>query len=204
MSGPGSVTLWIDRLRAGERDAAQQLWERFFQQLVKVAGNKLRHVPRAFADEEDVALSAFDSFCRAAAQGRFSQLADRHDLWTVLVLIVKRKAVDHIQHQQQQKRDWRRTQQTSASPGNEAVLAEDHVLLGIISQEPDPALAAQMDERCQYLLDKLDDDQLRTIAIRKLEGYQNQEIAASLGCSLATVERRLVLIRECWWNERDP
>src|SRR5262249_7150341 len=76
MSSAGSVSEWIGRLKAGDADAAQQLWERYFRRLVGLARAKLRSAPRRAADEEDVALSAFDSFCQAAAQGRFPQLRD--------------------------------------------------------------------------------------------------------------------------------
>src|SRR5436853_5155366 len=61
-----SVSLWISQLTAGDAGAAQHLWERYFQRLVGLARKKLQDAPRRAADEEDVALSAFDSFCRAA------------------------------------------------------------------------------------------------------------------------------------------
>ena len=80
MPSPGSVTCWIDQLKAGEPAAVQPLWEGYFQQLVARTRQKLTGRSRRAADEEDVALSAFDSFCRAAAQGRFPQLQDRDDL----------------------------------------------------------------------------------------------------------------------------
>jgi hypothetical protein len=60
MPPEASVTQWIDRLEAGDPDAAQKLWERYFLRLVGLARKKLRAVPRRAADEEDVALSAFD------------------------------------------------------------------------------------------------------------------------------------------------
>ena len=56
-------------------------------------------MPRVAADEEDVALSAFDSFCRGAQRGRFPQLDDRDNLWRLLVVITSRKAVDLAQHE---------------------------------------------------------------------------------------------------------
>jgi len=62
----GSVTHWIGQLKAGNSAAAQPLWERYFQQLVYLARKKLQGSPRRASDEEDVALSAFASFCRAA------------------------------------------------------------------------------------------------------------------------------------------
>src|SRR5438874_1974030 len=62
MSPGTSVTDWLGRLRAGDRDAAQRLWERYFDQLVRLARGRLRGARRRAADEEDVALSALDSF----------------------------------------------------------------------------------------------------------------------------------------------
>src|SRR5207249_6675395 len=62
-----SVSAWIDRLKDGDPAAAQPLWERYFGRLVGLARDRLRGAARRAADEEDVALSAFDSFCRGAA-----------------------------------------------------------------------------------------------------------------------------------------
>src|SRR5262249_38481019 len=93
MSSDGSVTHWIGQLQAGNPATAQPLWERYFQQLVRLARKKLQGSPRRAADEEDVALSAFDSFCRAAEAHRFPNLADRDDLWRLLVVLTARKAL---------------------------------------------------------------------------------------------------------------
>ncbi len=58
-----------------------------------------------------------------------------------------------------------------------------------------------MAEECQRLLEQLDDDGLRTLALAKMEGYSNKEIAGQVGCSVRTVERRLKLIRDTWKEE---
>ena len=100
----GSVTRWLHELVAGDQAAAQELWNRYFQRLVGLARSKLRGAPRRAADEEDVALSAFDSFCRGAEQGRFPRLDDRDNLWRLLVVITERKACDLVQHEHRQKR----------------------------------------------------------------------------------------------------
>src|SRR5262249_32221455 len=83
MPTPGSVTVWIEQLKAGDAAAAAPLWQGYFRRLVGLARQRLGAAPRGVADEEDVALSAFASFCRAAAQGRFPRLDDRDDLWQV-------------------------------------------------------------------------------------------------------------------------
>ena len=71
----------------------------------------------------------------------------------------------------------------------------------IEAPEPTPAFAAQVAEEYGRLLERLDSPELRTVAMRKVEGYGNEEIAAELGCGLRTVERRLRLIRSIWEQE---
>lgn len=88
MSSDGSVTFWINRLKAGDRDAAsQQLWEGYFEKLVRQARTRLAGLPGRSKDAEDVALSAFNSFVLAAEANRFPRLDDRDNLWAVLLTI---------------------------------------------------------------------------------------------------------------------
>src|SRR4051812_18246510 len=102
-STPGSVTRWLGQLRAGDAGAAGPQWERYFRRLVALARARLHSAPRRAADEEDVALSAFDSFCRGAGQGRFPHLDDRDDLWRLLVTITARKAL-HLRRDEGRKK----------------------------------------------------------------------------------------------------
>src|SRR5450755_4667657 len=95
----GSVTRWLGDLKAGDTDAAQKLWERYFGALVRLAHARLRNAAHGAEDEEDAALSAFDSFCAAAAQGRFPRLDDREDLWRILVTLTQRKALNQVERQ---------------------------------------------------------------------------------------------------------
>lgn len=199
MSSIGSITQLFNQLQQGERATAQQLWELYFHRLVGLARKKLLGLPRGGADEEDVALSAFDSFCRGAEQGRFPQLADRASLWNTLVLITARKVIDLREYLGRDRRDWRRVQQEVQ--GGDASNWHGSGLAALLSREPDPAFAAEVAEECRRLLDGLADEELRRIALRKMEGYTNEEIATQLGCALATVERRLKLIRKRWEKE---
>ncbi len=183
MTSHGSVTNWIARLQEGDRAAAQPLWERYVHRLVELARRRLRGAPRRVADEDDVALSAFGSFCQRAEQGRFPQLADRDDLWRLLVVITARKASHLKRDQQRQKRD----------AGAGAAGLDD-----VIDPEPSPALAAELTEQIQRLLACLGSDALRQVALYKMDGYTNEEIAARLDCAPRTVERKLHLIRKTW------
>jgi DNA-directed RNA polymerase specialized sigma24 family protein len=191
MSARGSVTHWLDQLKAGDAAAAQPLWERYFQRLVVLARQQLRSAPCHLADEEDVALGAFDSFCRDAQRGRFPQLADRDDLWRLLVVFTAQKA-----------RDLTRRERANKRGGLSPVAGVD--LAQILGPEPSPDFAAQVTEECRRLLGLLGGGSLRSIALWKMEGYCNEEIAAKLGCALRTVERRLAVIRSLWREEDAP
>jgi DNA-directed RNA polymerase specialized sigma24 family protein len=204
MVSEGSVTHWIAALKAGDPAAAQPLWERYFQQLVRLARAKLQGRPCRAADEEDVALSAFASFCRGAAQGRFPQLRDRDNLWHLLIVLTARKASDLVQHERRQKRGGGRVHGEGSWPGTEPAGEEEPLLAQVLGREPSPAFAAQAAEECRRLLERLDDPALRTLALWKLEGYTNEEIAAKLGCVPRTIERRLRVIRSLWEQEGSP
>jgi len=191
MSSSGSVTHWVRLLQAGDHAAAQPLWERYFQQLVGLARARLQGTPRRAADEEDVALSAFDSFCRAAERDRFPQLADREDLWRLLVVITARKALLMAKHERRQKRG-------GAKVFDEAALGQ------FMDREPTPDIAVQVAEECGRLLESLGDGGLHSIALWKMEGFTTEEMAARLQCAPRTVERKLRRIRTIWTEEVVP
>jgi RNA polymerase sigma factor (sigma-70 family) len=179
MSATDPVTVWIAQVKEGERAAVQQLLGRYFQRLVHLARARLKGAPGLAGYDEDVALSAFNSLCLGAERDRFPQLADRDDLWRLLALMTVRKAIDL------QRRHKRKEAPT---------LTVEEVL----SREPPPELAAEMSDEYQRLLDRLGDPQLRAIALWKVEGYTNEEIAGRLGCVVRSVERKLYRIRALW------
>jgi DNA-directed RNA polymerase specialized sigma24 family protein len=196
MSSEGSVTRWFAQLQEGDPAAAQQLWERYFQRLTGLARNKLQGAPRRAADEEDVALSAFDSFCRCAEAGRFPQLADRDSLWQLLVTITARKAAHQVRDEGRQKRGGAAARVTNADA--ESVLEE------VLSHEPSPEFAAEVAEECQRLLRRLGDKELEAVALLRMEGYPVEEVAGRLGCAPRSVKRKLALIRTIWEKETPP
>jgi DNA-directed RNA polymerase specialized sigma24 family protein len=203
MTSVGSVTYWIDRLKEGDPRAAERLWEGYFQRLVRLARARLHAAPRRAADEEDVALSAFDSFCRGAGEGRFPRLSDRDDLWQLLVLLTARKASNLVRQELRLCRGGGRVWNASALAGD-AAPGEESAFANLVGREPDPEFAAQVAEQCRSLLARLGDPTLQSVAVWKMDGYSNEEIAARLGRSLGTVERKLRLIRSIWENEAPP
>ena len=196
----GSVTHWLGALEGGDAAAAQRLWERYFDRLVRLARAKLGAMPRGAADEEDVALSAFHSFCQGAARGRFPRLDDRDNLWRLLVTITARKALDQVRRQARQKRGGGRVLVGSAQAGGEDD-TDGAGLEQVVGQEPTPQFAAMVADECRRLLAALDDETLRQVALLRMEGYSDEEIAARVDCSLRTVSRKLALIRKAWLRE---
>jgi DNA-directed RNA polymerase specialized sigma24 family protein len=201
MASKGSITICLGKLKEGDPAAAQMLWESYFRRLVGLARRRLYGVPRRVADEEDVALSALDSVFRGVERGRFPRLQDRDDFWQVLAVVTARKAIDLANHERRQKRGGSAVTGESARLGPDASDAAGPGLDQVIGPGLTPALAAQVAEEFQRRLDLLGDDVLRTVALRKLEGCTNDEIAAQLRCDRRTVERKLRLIRTVWQEE---
>ena len=197
MSSSLSVTEWLGRLKAGDGEAAQQIWERYFARLVRLARQRLPAGRRRASDEEDVALSALDSFCRGVARGQYPALNDRHGLWPLLVTITARKAGKLARREASRKRGGGRVR------GESALIPAGEKTGGgpwdeIRADTPSPEFACQVAEECARLLGRLTDPGLRKVAVWKMEGYSNGEIAKMLGCVETTVERKLRLVRSLW------
>lgn len=184
------VTLWIGQLQGGDQAAVRPLWDRYFRRLVGLARKRLRDAPRRITDEEDVALSAFDSFCRNAEAGRFPDLTDRDSLWRLLAAFTVRKAAHYIRDAGRQKRGGR------ASTDERIEVIEE-----ILGREPDPKMAAEVAEECQRLMTALGDEKLRRVALLRMDGHSIDEVAEQIGWAPRSVKRKLQLIRSIWERE---
>ncbi len=195
-----SISQWIAALKKGDALAAQQLWERYAEKLVALARQRLGRAPRTASDEEDIALSAFRSVCRAAANGRFSSLKDREELWWLLLRVTRHKILDQVRHGRADRRGGGYVfplTDVQAAIGDEVV----NPLEELISQEPSAEYLAILAEENARLLGLLRDDRLREVALRRLEGFTIEEIATHLNVSVRTVHRKLRLIEEQWMEE---
>ena len=204
MIDPGSdeVTVWIEKLSGGDEKAAHLLWEQYFDRMVRLARRKFDQIGinRRSADEEDVALSAMNSFYKRAADGQFC-LGDRQELWKLLVTITVRKAYAELKRQKAKKRGegMVRGESIFLKAGNDGM--EMGGIGQVLGNEPTPELAALAAEGCDELLKKLGDETLVAVARYKLDGYTNEEIAEKLHCVPRTVERKMRLIRDKWAKE---
>ncbi len=198
----GSVTVWLGHLVTGGATDAAAAGNS--ESLPLLAGGSRGPGASAtaarqrdeVADEEDVALERVRQLRQGAAAGRFPKLGGRDDLWRVLVTITARKAFDQRQHENRRRRGGGKVfgEDFLARPDDEGHGGLDQV----VGREPTPAFAAQVADECRRLLSVLRDDTLRQIALLRMEGYSNEQVAERLGLGLRTIERKLDLIRKTW------
>lgn len=179
-----SITRWFRSLRDGDEEAAEMLWRHFFPRLVSIARNRFGADNNVVYGADDAAQSVFHLLCRGAKHGRYDKVVGRDDLWRLLVTSTRRKVIDQV-----------RARNTVKRGGDVETLIPEFELQ---SPDPTPETLAILDERLQERLAALRDDTLRTIAIMRLEGYANAEIAEQLSVSERTIERKLNLIRGDW------
>jgi DNA-directed RNA polymerase specialized sigma24 family protein len=183
----GSVSRLLGGLRDGDEESVQQLWQRYAQPLGRLAAARLKAGGGLAADAEDVALDAFFNLCeqlaRPASAERFPDLQNRTHLWKLLACFTVREAFD-----------------LATKENRRRAIVEDESVLGVdgfaafAGREPPPEFTAAVADLLEYL----PSDQLRAVAIGKMEGRTNPEIARRLGCAVSTIERKLQVIRLLW------
>jgi len=189
-----SVTVLLSQLRQGSGDAAADLWRRYFERLVVVANKWLLDSPRRMADEEDVAVDVFYSLCDGVKNGRFDQLDNRDELWKLLVVMTRHKALNQLRHQTAKKRG-------GLAVRGESVFQFDAGNVGLdilIGDDPTPADLTEIREEQNRLLDLLEDDSHRHVVQYRLQGFSIDETAKKLGISPRSVKRKLALVRQTW------
>jgi DNA-directed RNA polymerase specialized sigma24 family protein len=193
-----SVTNWIEQVKVGESVAAQRLWERYLSKLAQVARSRLAGSPQQVADAEDVVVVAFEKFLRYAQAGRFPRLDDRYDLWQVLLLVTDQVAIDQRRAQSAAKRGGFVTRSLTSAGGNDEASESQWQPA---APEPTPEFVAAASEQCRRLLGLLENDEMRRIAMGKVHGQTNEEIAGQEQLSIRSVERKLNIIRKIWTRE---
>ena len=178
----GSVTRLIPALQRGEQQAVQALWEHYFEPMVRVAEARLRGAPCRAGGAEDIAVDAFLRFCADVKRhGRFPDLSSRDNLRRLLFLFTVWEAGDFRA---------RETRRHRAVRGDSALGEAGFELHA--GREPPPEGQAQL----ASLLARLPEEgELRSIALLRLEGLSNDDIAAACKLSRATIERRFGMIR---------
>ena len=195
MNEAHSVSKLLLEMQDGHQQAAQEIWDRFIDKLIRAADKKLKNMPRRHVDEEDVAQSAFNSFFRGAKEKRFQKLENREDLWQILAMITERKAIKVMRRELADKRGGGHVRGESVF---EHMLSDSAANPGIGNiGDSDLHLAEEFTQNVRELIESLEAS-LRPVAIQRLEGFSNPEIAANLAISLRSVERKVGLIKDKW------
>ena len=113
--------------------------------------------------------------CVRHFRGQYPQLADRDDLWRLLVVITTRKVSASARRQFRQKRGGGQVHPACDLAADDA---EDDILARAVGSEPTPEFAAMVAEEYRKPLFSLfGDDVLRKVAILRMEGYTTDAIA---------------------------
>jgi RNA polymerase sigma factor (sigma-70 family) len=179
-----SITRLMRAVQDGSSSAVRPLLAAYFDRLVQLAHKRLQNLPGLGGYDEDLALRSFHSvYQRLRDPARPLELANRNDLWRLLATRTISRAIDLIRRHRL------------------AVVTGDQDLTRLLSREPTPEEAAEVADECRRLLDALPEPELRQIALWKVEGYTNEEIAARLDCVPRTIERKVSRIRLLWQHE---
>ena len=190
-------TALMDQVRIGDEAAITQLWNDYYQQLVRIAAFRLPPQMRRSGDEEDIALSAFHSFISGVGKDQFPDLSEPNNLWGLLITLTGRKVHAHLRHQTRKKRGGGEVRGESIflTAGGDPT---SNGIGGVPGMSQSADIQAELSEACDLLLEQLGDEQLQQIAVMRMDGYLVDEIAEQLTISKRAVERRLQLIRKIW------
>lgn len=185
MDSSSTITDWIHSVRQSDELAAQRLWDKYSRRLQNLARHWIQST--GLYDEEDVALSAYNTLFQKLQSGHFTDVDNRDSFWALLAIIAARKANDYSKRDRTLKRGGLRTIGLNRSDA-----------LDLTSTEPAPEMDLLMAEECKSLLDQLQDADLKQVVLLRLEGYSNPEIADQLKYSQRSVQRMVKLIQEIW------
>jgi RNA polymerase sigma-70 factor (ECF subfamily) len=173
----------VARWQEGDAQAAEELYQRYAEQLIALTYRRLPGKLALRVDPEDVVQSVYRSFFAAAREGRYV-LQQSGDLWRLLLTITVHKVQNRLKHHLADKRDALRDVSVDGS-------ASVHGLpMHVLAREPSPEEAVMLSDLLEQVLTPFTQSQRRMIEL-KLQGYPLEEIATEVGTCRRTVCRAL-------------
>ena len=174
------------------------LWDRYFPQLVQFIQPRIYRRHRRLVDAEDIASATLAELINSLRVGDYHTLKNRDGLWRLLVVIGARKTTSCMRYHDRLKRGGGKVRNGSS--------VGDHYIEDIASEYASwyPAEDGSTDAELlicyelNELLEGLPEQDCRHIALGKLAGYTNVEIADELGIAVRSVDRKLKQIRDTW------
>lgn len=183
-----SISTTVAGIKDGDERAAEKVFSRYFESLVRKARRRLGNGMERAGDAEDIALEALRQFFAQARRNGFPRLKNNDDIRTLLLVLVDRRAVDFR----------RAAQRRSANEVGESVLqgpSNDPTPFDPEDFRPPADYVLSFGLEVRELLAEIGDPTLANIAIMKLEGWTNADIARSVNLTERSIERKLDRIR---------
>lgn len=178
MLGPGSEpsrsfdATWIARIRAGDNEAFERVFRRFYPMLLRTAARLVRGQDVA----DDIVMDVFLTMWR-----KRSELAIRGDIGAYLHTAVRHRALNALSRQRLE-RSW---QGVFAAEGTSPAFSEHH--RGVheaLEQE-------ELETQCAEAMARLPMRARQVAQMRFIDRMGRTEIAATLGISVSTVKAHL-------------
>lgn len=183
-----SISTTVAGLMKGEEEAVEKVFARYFDALVRKAKRRLGQGMERAGDAEDIALEALRQFFAKARQNGFAKLRKNDDIRTLLLVLVDRRTLDF-------KRSAQRRRRVEVGESVVANRGDDPAPFDLEDFRPPKDFVVSFGCEVQELLGSIGDRGLAEIAVMRLEGWTNAEIARSLNLSERSVERKLERIR---------
>jgi RNA polymerase sigma-70 factor (ECF subfamily) len=185
MTDSGDQPVEIDKVRAGNEDAARQLFDQYAERLVALAKRRISQRLSGRVDPEDVVQSVFRTFFQRAREGQFV-INEQDDIGKLLVRITVHKTLRQVAYHKAEKRNA----SAEVGQGVEAQRAWEELL----DAEPTPEQAVTFLDELESFLNQLRPDEKQILELR-LQGWNNQEIAEKMGIYDRKIRRVFERIR---------
>ena len=179
----------VDRWRHGDDEAATELFNRYFERLLRLVDSRLARHYRARFDAADICQSALRSMFRRVRAGEYSF---EHDggVWALIAEIALNKLRNRFRHEHAYRRDPGREQKLD--PYDDSDIGFVHQL----SREPSGEDVAVFRDLLTAVMKRLKPEERRYLVLQMRGGYSQQDIADILKLCTRTVRRISTRVRE--------
>lgn len=172
----------LNRWKAGDRQAAEEIFTRYVQRLTALARMRLSERMQRRVDADDVVQSTYRTFFRHARSGRY-ELKQSGDLWRLLAAITIRKSLGQVEYHQAEKRSIDREVEW---PNDDSSLLPPQ----LIARDPTAEEAVTLTDEVQAFMCTLTPLERKVLELR-LQDHSSQSIAEEVEYSPRTVRRTL-------------